>query len=62
MAPNMAAKSIYVTSYTKTLTLTAAPFLFILVDALFVFEFPMVPGVYILKSSILKFLFVFDFN
>ena len=44
----MAAKSIYIPSSTKILTLTAAPFLFILIDALSVFQFPIVPGVYIL--------------
>ena len=34
-------------SYTKILTLTVASFLFILVGALFVRQFAMVPGVYI---------------
>ena len=48
MAPDMAAKFIYIPSSTKILTLTTAPFCFILVDALSVFEFPMVRGVYIL--------------
>ena len=48
MGPNMAAKFIYIPSSTKILTLTTAPFCFILVDALSVFEFPTVPGVYIL--------------
>ena len=48
MAPDMAAKFIYIPSSTKILTLTTAPFSFILVDALSVFEFPMVRGVYIL--------------
>ena len=42
MAPDMAAKFIYIPSSTKILTLTTAPFCFILVDALSVFEFPMV--------------------
>ena len=44
----MAAKSIYIPSSTKILTLTTAPFLFILVGALSVCEFAMVPGVHIL--------------
>ena len=44
----MAAKSIYIPSFTKTLTLTTALFLFISVDALSVFEFTMVLGAYIL--------------
>ena len=35
----MAEKSIYIPSFTKILTLATAPFLFILVDALSVFEF-----------------------
>ena len=48
MAPSMATKSIYIPSSTKILTLTAAPFLFILIDALSVFQFSIVPGVYIL--------------
>ena len=45
MVRNMAAKSIYIPTSTKILTLTTAPFLFILVDALSFFKFPMVPGV-----------------
>ena len=48
MAPSMATKSIYIPSSTKILTLTTAPFLFALVDALSVFEFPLAPGVHIL--------------
>ena len=49
MAPNMTVKSIYILSSTEILTLTTAPFLFLSVDALSVFEFPMVPAVYILE-------------
>ena len=47
LTPNIAAKSIYIPRFTKILTFTAAPFWFILVDALSVFEFSMMLGVYI---------------